>query len=228
MKIFGFGSDHQSETTGSEKKCMCAGKEGLFLEKTVLNRLFAVAIVCALFIFVAGYFWGKKTATDQLITAIEKDSFADQIYYSMCSIYDQKDDDGAEPDVVSGEEEGEGTDAQENGSAVSAPEEKESSTVTPAAAAPKPKIAQKPTKRYQANLAGFGSQQAAQQFVATLSKNNIKTKICKRSSKTARGRAVNWYQVVSDEYTDKVAFTQMVKNAKRCGKLRDVGVVVLS
>lgn len=67
-------------------------KRGLHLEKKQLNRTIAILIILGVALFIGGYFLGQHVATDQVLNAVERDSFADQIYYSMCSAQEQKEE----------------------------------------------------------------------------------------------------------------------------------------
>ena len=52
----------------------------LFLDKRQTSLILAGLIIFVFFTFVAGYFWGKKQALEQLVHQATYDSFADQAY----------------------------------------------------------------------------------------------------------------------------------------------------
>jgi hypothetical protein len=213
---------NQQNDSQNSQPCSCNKRGGIFIDKRQLNRTIALFLLVGVFIFVGGYFWGQRTATDQMLNVVERDSFADQIYYSMCSMYDLKDDESNEPDVVSGiEEETERASEQQqvaNGPS-SAPTEVK---VEPAQATYTPA---KPVKKYFAQLVGFGSAVPAQQLVDRLAKKSIKVVVQKRQSKTAKGKVVNWYQVVTPQFTDKNDLNKVVATIKKIEKIHDVRIV---
>ena len=61
----------------------------------------AVAALLALsfFIFMTGYFLGKRKAIQEFSYHVDQESLADQIYSSMCVLYDAKDDNEDEEEV---------------------------------------------------------------------------------------------------------------------------------
>lgn len=216
MKWFDQNND---SVTRDGQKCSC-GQNGLFLERRQVNRVVALLLLVGVFIFVGGYFWGQKSATDQLLNAVERDSFADQIYYSMCSMYDLKDDESSEPDAASGEEEPEQIGEQQANNSPSAVTGEVKSVVALPTSAPA-----KAEKKYFAQLVGFGSLAPAEHFVKRLKKKNINALISKRQSKTARGKAIAWYQVVTPNFSDKNSLNTVVATIKRVEKIHDVRII---
>lgn len=210
----------QENVAQESQNCLCK-RGGVSLEKRQLSRLLALFFLVLCFAFLGGYFWGQKVATDQLLNVVERDSFADQIYYSMCSMYDLKDDESNGPDVVSGEEEEDpGINEQQtnipSGAVAQTKAEPAPTTYAPVV---------KATKQYKAQLAGFGSLNAAQQLVSRLQKKNIKVLIDKRQSRTVKGKGVNWYQVVTPPHASKDGLNTVVANIKKVEKLHDVRIV---
>jgi hypothetical protein len=63
---------------------------------TVTMRMLSLAvagfIVFSFFIFIGGYFLGKQSAAQEFAYKADQDSLADQIYSSMCVLYDVKDE----------------------------------------------------------------------------------------------------------------------------------------
>lgn len=219
MKFFNRTPDHHNEH--NKKECSCGDRQGLFLNKRQANHALALLLLLSIFIFVAGYFWGQHTAVDQLLHSVERDSFADQIYYSMCSLYDQKDEESNEPDVVSGNEE------------ISSEEQRgvgvEQSATTNIAAIQTPATYVPDTKhnkaQYYAQLAGFSSQQVAQQVVKRVASKGITVKVQPRQSKTARNNIVRWYQVVTKDFNNRASLEAEVGRIKRYEALHDVRIV---
>ena len=81
-----------------------------------------------------------------------------------------------------------------------------------------------PTQHY-AQLIGFGTSRAADRFVDRLQQKNIPVKVVERHSKTAQGKEIIWYQVVTERFSKKddlVVFTQKIKHEERLNDIRIV------
>lgn len=50
----------------------------------------ASAVLSMFFIFIAGYFYGQQRAAEQFTFCVEQESLADQVYSSLCGLYDNK------------------------------------------------------------------------------------------------------------------------------------------
>ncbi len=50
-----------------------------------------IVFMCSFFIFIAGYYWGKKAAIENLLDACQQEQLSDKIAYSLCSIYEMQD-----------------------------------------------------------------------------------------------------------------------------------------
>ena len=147
-------------------------KDGLFLTKQQLNRTIVLLLITSLFVFVGGYFWGQHTAAEQLLTMVERDSFADQVYYSMCSVNERGDDEGDDEQAT------QVADAAPEASVANPDVEKVAELNVPAAAvAAKEEAVSQPIaiaenqniseqkQRYKGVLAGFSTEKMANQFV---------------------------------------------------------------
>jgi cell division protein FtsN len=155
--------------------------------------------------FVVGYFWGKRAGAKEWCTVISRDAFADQIYNSLCAsaVGDDEEDDAQES-----------ADNAEGADAVAQNNEEE---------APDQGIEMK--TQYYAQLAGFASLRSAEAFVTRLNKKHIHALIKERASKSAKGRSVRWYQVVTEPYEDQGALNSVVAILKKEEKLHDVRIV---
>lgn len=181
--------------------------DGLFLTKQQLNRTIVLLLLTSLFIFVGGYFWGQHTAAEQLLTMVERDSFADQVYYSMSA-------------TERGEEE-----AEEN---------EQPTTVAQAEAPAAEPIAvvqteiKEPEQMYKGVLAGFSTEKMANQMAERLKRRGFDVSIVTRHSRTKRGQSVAWYQAVTAPMADKSQLEQVVAQIKKFEKLREVSIVHLT
>jgi len=153
--------------------------------------------------FAIGYFWGKRTGAQEWSTAISRDAFADQIYNSLCLA-------SVGEDVEKDEE----VDNQDNETTAQAGE----SEVTP-------EMGLEMKTQHYAQLAGFSSLRNAEAFVVRLNKKHIPVLIKERVSRSAKGRSVKWYQVVTEPYEDQDALNSVVAILKKEEKLHDVRIV---
>jgi hypothetical protein len=201
-----------ASSKSEDGSCRCSGSRGLFLDQRQLNRTLAMSIITGLFLFLGGYFWGQHAAVDQVLNNVERDSFADQIYYSMCPANEAKEE-GETADTESDEE----TEAKPQGvttpTVVVEVPEIEIATSQPVA---------ETNKTYFAQLAGFGHNQTAQRYAQRLQHRGFQVHVVKRMSKSARGRGVSWYQVVTDDFTDKGVAEKTVALLKSQERLNDI------
>jgi len=183
---------------------------------TLTNRhigwLISVVIVISLGSFGAGYFWGEKKSAERFLQRIGQEAFADQVYSSVCSMYDSEN----EIEVRS-----------ENGNEGYQEESDKTQEVVKKEA--QQEIIQEinPKVAYYAQLVGFGTAKKAKQFVERLTRNGIVAHVRERKSKSARGKVILWYQVVSDPYTNKDALISLVEKIKHDEHLHDVRIITV-
>lgn len=182
-------NDHSPELRNKieQTTCVCTSSKGLFVPNRQISLLVALCIMIVTTTFLVGYFWGKRTAVYTLIEKVSHDSFADQIYTSVCSLYDQSPESSeqvteSQQTVASAEE-------------VSAHVAQEQSTAVT-------------EKHYYAQLVGFGDAKNAERFIARAKQKGFDLSIEKKISKTTKGKTIVWYQVV----TAPVASYEDMKN----------------
>jgi cell division protein FtsN len=219
----------------SHEHCICTSMRGLFIPNRQLSFIVATSILLLFFAFIGGYFWGTRQATDQFISQLDQDSLADQIFTSLCAPDEY-------PDTAADNLQEEETDqpSEETQETLVAPEQMSSELPAHSAAtvqdniptqapviAEQQKIEQiEPAeKQYYAQLIGFGTKQAAQQFVHRLEKKGISVAIKTRYSKTAKERQIAWYQVITKPYANKQELASLVSRIKKEEKLKGVVVV---
>lgn len=203
----------------------------LVLDRKSVSRIIASMLLLGFFVFIAGYFLGKKKAIETFAAKVEQESFADQITYSLNTLYDEK-----QPHTIIQEVEvEEDIDAEILGAipqlpvqakAVQKPSEAATSmqpTQSKPAVAPKPVVSD---MRYQAQLAG-GNKKNMQAFADRLAKHGIPVEIKRRVSKTAKGDTIIWHQAVSAPYMDKQALELLVDRVKKIEKIGDVRIIEL-
>ncbi|MBN1549521.1 SPOR domain-containing protein [Candidatus Babeliales bacterium] len=190
-------------------------KHGVVIHPKYLSRIVALFLLTSCCVFLGGYFWGQRTAIDQLLNSIERDSFADQVYYSMCAAYDQRDYESNGPDAVRDEVAAEVVQAQNETTACDGIKNK----VEPVTTAPEQ------AGRFYAQLAGFGTQKAAEKLVRKLQSQGILTEVSRRVSKTAKGKTIAWYQVITPDYLTKDSLEATINEIKTHERLHDVRVI---
>lgn len=214
-------------------------KSGFFLTSRRVSWLFSAVILFSFFVFITGYFLGKHHAVEKFYHKIEQDSFADHIYYSMCSLYDKggiENNNGGGTEAVATDSDGED---QEKGSGLELSMQG-ALTLVPASAIGKKvdsgdcttitdkegqKTEEKEQAQYYAELVGFGTETAAEKFADELKKKNITVLVKRRHSKTARGRVTTWYQVISETFSNKGDLMAFVDDVSTRERLKDVRIV---
>lgn len=222
MDLFG-RDDHQSN---QHESCVCEGMKGVFLSNRHMSWAVSTLLLFNFFIFMSGYFLGKKKVVDQLNQKLDQETLTDHVYSSMYALYDSK----AESDVVEVSEfevvqaslgnevvlaQSADTESHDTASIV------EQATETVEAQA----VLEEDLHAYYAQLVGFGTERAAQQFVKKLAQRDIAVYVKKRPSKTAKGRTIYWYQVVTEAFTNKDDLMTLVDDIKRRERLHDVRIV---
>ncbi len=139
-----------------------------------ITGLIAAMLMLYVVTFLAGYFWGKKSALEEFAEQIKNESFSDKVYASLCALYDQPADAGAN------QTQAQSVDEIPQGESSSEQEEKE-----------------KPTGVFVAQLIGYGTEKQAQIYVKALERRGIASAAITRTSTTARGKKRVWYQVVT-------------------------------
>lgn len=188
--------------------CRCMSNQGLFIPNRQLSAIIAALLFVLFCIFISGYFLGKKYAAEQFTAVIRQDSFADHIYTSVLSATEQ---------------------AENNNDLLATAGHITTTT-------PEPLVAQEPiaslsdlsdvTQNYYAQLIGFGTEKAAQQFVLKLAAKGTVTEVKKRASKTVKGKTSYWYQVVTPAYADKYELSTLVDKIAKEENLKDVCIKV--
>lgn len=215
---------------GSEQQH--SDRHGLFLSSRRVAWLVSANILVCCFIFIAGYFLGKKNAAEKFYDKIEQDSFADHIYYSMCSMYDNgtvEKNNGGGTEAAEEKTASETTDKESSldKQAVVCQREQHGARVAPEHSAEEKTVVseEKDGAQYYAELAGFGTEAAAKKCADQLKQKNITVLLKKRHSKTARGRVATWYQLVSETFSNKNDLRALVDDISALKGLKNVRIV---
>lgn len=182
-------------------------KNGIVLSERELSQVFVVLLVGALFIFLAGYFVGKKRMCEELSLGDEV-RFADKIQHALTNLANHTSEFSDSSDSDSDNEESEEESAEDN------------------EGVPPKGHEVGPAKAY-AQLCGFGSSSAANDYVERLKKRGITARVSERISRSARGKTVKWYQVLT-ETMGRCELESLVQNIKQRDKLTSVTIVGVS
>lgn len=217
-----FDNDRQSHT--QDESCVCDGKQGVFLNNRHMSWALSIVLLLLFFVFIVGYFIGQRKGIDQLNHKIDQESLTDHVYSSMYALYDGKVKPEASDNVEPGEENDLNSDEPALDQTIDVTAEVKPVEQTAKAdsntAAPKTN-----EHEYYAQLVGFSSARTAQQFVQKLAQRDITAHIKQRPSKTAKGRIVHWYQVITETFTKKEDLIMLVEDIKRREKLHDVRII---
>lgn len=147
-------------------------------------------IVMGIFIFIAGYFWGKKSFTEDIMNDVMQESLADQVYSSL--YYADTPSPSVEQQDIEEEQEIQADDLMDE---LALPEEKNNdsnSSVT---------VSEPLCNKYVVELISFSSHKAAQAFVEKTARHyNWIFIIKERKSITKKGKTILWYQVISEPF----------------------------
>lgn len=165
-------------------------KEFHFSEREARLAVALMILIIAL-ATIAGYYWGKKRAYEEFLDTCYGQSLGDKVAASLCSLYDMSDD------------EGDSEDTQDPASQESARESEVEVSSSP--------------NLYFAELAGFGTLKNAQDYKAKLERRSVKSIVLEHVSRTGRGKARTWYQVVTLplEYETLQALVDKIKAEDR-------------
>lgn len=188
----------------------------LLLSMRQLSFVVAANIILLFTTFILGYFWGQRYAVEQFVDKIDNNSFADQISSSLFSL--QKNNRIPEDIMQSAD-----MTTIEQSHCGKEVDQQDMTHIVHNVTANKPTIS---STSYYAQLIGFGTLKAANHFVNRLQQKNIPVEVKKRVSKTARGKKIIWYQVVTKKYSDKSVLEKLVAILKEDEKLKDPCIII--
>jgi len=172
----------------------------IVLTKRQISMIMASMLMVCLFVFIVGFFLGKRTTLDDFSSKTTQDSLHDQIDFLLTtqSLASQQDDDIVESLVENPVQNIEKQDQGNNTQMVVSP------VLTPAT---QPIMVTAPVSKSDSNkypayacLIGFGTKKAAQVFVDRLKKKNVTIVLKTMISKTPSGKTRTWYQAITPTY----------------------------
>lgn len=183
----------------------------LRISESHVRTAVALLLLVVGFLCVVSYHWGKKKAYEEFVDTLRSDSLGDKVSAALCSVYDS-------PVTDDGDTHDESETAAEPTAQTSLTLEGEGVTLQAPAAQ------QEVTLRYQAELAGFGSAEAARRYVHKLGQRGIQAHVVERASRTARGARHTWYQVVTSAMAHD-ELQNIVSRIKARDRLKNVTIV---
>jgi len=213
----------------------------IVLTKRQASMIMASMILCGLFVFIVGFFLGKRTVIEDFSLNITQNTLHDQIDFlltstSLQSINTSDSDTGFDeiPVLEDVDKKGSLIDDADVSFEIIVDSKKEDDVVSKAPIKNTNKaqelieidivnsdtIGTKIDNQY-ACLIGFGTKKAAQTFVTRLQKNNINLLIKTMISKTAAGKQKTWYQVVTPTCQSHNELHDIVHKVKRLERIRD-------
>jgi len=219
-------------------ECRTDAVPGIFLGARTISWVTAIAGLFLFFSFFTGYFLGQKRAVARFTHKLDQESFADQIYAALCGMDDTQElaqnDEAAPTDddalrVSAAPEVQASIETRVSSASVCAEEdeplEKTALEIASDSTQATGNNTQEITTEYYAQLAGFGTAKAAQRWAQRLQKKGVPVFVKKRSSRSARGSLISWYQVVTERFQDRAKLEELVATIKREEKISDVHLV---
>lgn len=239
-----FEHDKKNDDTQIKEPCQCDSLQGLFMRNRQLSLVVAAVLLMNFGLFMGGYFLGQKNAIALFSSRMDQESFGDQIYSSLCSLCDdgqiEEDEevsDGSQDSVDINEQDQ--ADVNAAGQSLISTNESDSKAASTAlgqyctaihldaqdAADDESSEVVGQSTEYFAQLAGFGTARAAQQFAQRLLRQEIQVVVKKRQSRSSRGKFVSWYQVVTEKFDDRDQLQALVQRLEKEEKLKGVHIV---
>lgn len=201
----------------------------IILTKRQASMIMASMLLFCLFVFIVGFFLGKRVIIDDLSSQTTQKTLHDQIDYLLTtqSLTSSQDDYQESLEVKSS-----------NDDLLSLLKEEETSpdqigieevSQIPAILVDnnvKKSEKHSENKKQYAQLIGFGTKKAAQSFVDRLKKHDITVIIKTIVSKTASGKQKIWYQAITQTYESSEKLKDQVDKIKRLEHIRDKDIKI--
>jgi len=219
-------------TNNSLNACVCSTSYGLFLNRKQTSWAVALVLLLGFVFFISGYFMGHQKAVHAFVQRVDQESLSDHIYASMYALYDHKgllDADTDEQESsgnVDEQEQIEEPATRQEGAELEAQAQRIQETEKPKVIDQAPMITEK-YNSYYAQLIGFGTAKAAHLFAHRLQERNVPVFVKKLRSKTAKGKVISWYQVITDRYSDVNQLQILVNHITAQERLNDVRIITV-
>lgn len=197
----------------SKKNETTTKNELVQLNQAQIAQLLAASLVGCLFIFMAGFYFGKQSAVEPFIEQVMTDSFADKVSNAFSSLYDVEDEEETESKEETAQD---GVlDSAAEASVESSFQQEENDAQANS------------LQLYVAQIAGFGTKRAAERCIENLKNNGFAVTLKSRKSTTSKGKEIIWYQVVTEPIEDKEQLHKLVDQIRKIAKVKDVPIVMV-
>lgn len=187
--------------------------EHLIVNRKIASIGAALVVLTGMLTFIAGYFWGYRKAMDGIQLNITQQAFADQVSYAVNNVVD---------DAVKAE--------------VSIDQSNLPLTdIEPITLAAAPILEMKPdlpetaalnadSAVYYAELIGFGHLKKAQAFMEQAKQKGYPVLMRKRTGRSGNGKKITWYQIITENMTDRDRLVKLVDSIQQTEKLQNVKI----
>ncbi len=208
----------------------------IMMNKRQVSIIMASMLLFCLFVFIVGFFLGKRSAIEDFSDKVTHHALHDQIDFLLTtqSLESSKSNDEVQGDNIIQDI---AETSQDISPKVLITAAKDSINVMPIAQEPVVEyfeqkettaIAQFDNKPQYAQLIGFGTKKAAQAFVARLHKHQIPVVLKTVMSKTASGKQRVWYQAITPTYQSTQELQEQVTKIKRLEHIRDADIKIIT
>jgi len=210
----------------------------IVLSKRQVSMIMASMLLFCLFVFIAGFFLGKRIFIEKYSEKVSRDVLYDQVDFlvtkeSLHAPFKKSFDtfaDTLENSFID-------SNADEKNSIKETEEVTDLNITTPALLEEPVKITVsanlenditlKSENKCYAQLIGFGTKKAAQAFVLRLKKYDIPVILKTIVSKTSKGKQKIWYQAVTPIYESEKALIEQIAKIKRLEHIRDIDMKIV-
>ena len=225
-------------------------KDQIVLSKRQVSMMMASMVIFCLFVFIIGYFLGKRTVVAELSSNVTENALHDQIDYLLTtqSLKSSQEDNFSD----------EAIEATPSNSLLTISEIDSIEQIVPVVSSepialpvnnyvareikvsnPIAKAAEEKNREITevvhsdvkdpqyACLIGFGTKQAATAFVTRLKKHHVPIILKTVISKTASGKARTWYQAITPTYDSAAELQDVVNKVKRLEHIRSNDIKIV-
>lgn len=184
------------------------------LNQRKLSLLVAGLLALSFFIFISGYYLGKKRAAEEFSYKADQESLADQIYSSVCVLYDSKDENEDDDENDQENENLENSEVLEKKEEISQEVENVQS------------LPQNSDSQYVAALAGFSSATLndGKKMLQRLKARGFDVCMIERTSHGPKGQSYKWHQIVTASYSNKDELKKIVGQIAKLEHIKEKNI----
>ena len=182
--------------------CLCRSTTGLFIAKRQASWCLTAFLICLLLSFLTGYFWGRRQPiadlTEQLSTAValKTDELDKLVGTSADKLTDTPDTNLSKASDSVGKDQ--------------ALANSDSNTIA---------------KQYYGTLLSFNNLKSAQKYLNKLQNSGYNLKIKTRHSRNSKNKKYTWYQIITENFTDKTKLAQLIQAIKQQENLPNTKII---